>query len=159
MNPQDPLAALHPLREPPPTGWWPPAPGWWVLAAVVLLMLLVIAWILWRHYRANAYRRRALAQLDRLYRAQQTAHYDPLQFPTRLNALLKSVALVAYPQREVAARSGRQWLDFLNDCLQGDQQFPEEFVTTAYRHDPPPPDPERLYSAARAWIKCHRRPS
>ena len=159
MNPQDPLAALHPLREPPPTGWWPPAPGWWVLAAVVLLLLVVTVWVLWRRYRVNAYRRRALAQLDRLYQAQQTTLSDPLQFPTRLNALLKSVALVAYPQREVAARTGEQWLDFLNDCLQGDQQFPAEFVTAAYRRDPPQADPQRLYSAARAWIKRHRRPS
>ncbi len=159
MNPQDPLAALHPLREPPPTGWWPPAPGWWVLAAVVLSLLVLVAWVMWRRYRANAYRRRALAQLDRLYQTQQSERSDPLQFSTRLNALLKSVALVAYPRREVAARSGSQWLDFLNTCLQSDQQFPAEFVTTAYRCDAQPPDPERLYSAARAWIKRHRRPS
>ena len=159
MNPQDPLAALHPLREPPPTGWWPPAPGWWVLAAVALLLLVLVACVLWRRYRADAYRRRALAQLDRLYQAQQSERSDPQHFPNRLNALLKSVALVAYPKRDVAAHSGRQWLDFLNACLEANEQFPAEFVTHAYRRDPPRTDPEQLYSAARAWIKRHRRPS
>ena len=62
MNPQDPLAALHPLREPVAIGWWPPAPGWWLLAGLVLAALLALAWYALRRYRANAYRRQALAR-------------------------------------------------------------------------------------------------
>ncbi|MFN2329932.1 MAG: DUF4381 family protein, partial [Chromatocurvus sp.] len=56
MTPQDPLQALHPLREPPPVGWWPPAPGWWFIAIFsATLLLLLAAWI-WRRYRRNRYR-------------------------------------------------------------------------------------------------------
>ncbi|NQY04093.1 MAG: DUF4381 family protein [Halieaceae bacterium] len=50
MNPQsDPLAALHPLREPAAIALWPPAPGWWLLA--LLLMVLLIAAALWLRRR------------------------------------------------------------------------------------------------------------
>ena len=66
MNPQDPLAALHPLREPLPIGWWPPAPGWWLLAGLALAALLLLAWHALRRYRANAYRRQALFRLTEL---------------------------------------------------------------------------------------------
>ena len=155
MNPQDPLANLHPLREPPPIGWWPPAPGWWLLAALVLVLLLALVFILWRRYRANAYRRAALAQLQRLQQVHDQ-HGDDLQFITQTNALLKSVALVAYPRREVAASSGQQWLAFLNSKLVKAQPFPEEFVSAAYCKDTPDVSVSQLYLTAQAWIKQHK---
>ncbi|MGL4564148.1 MAG: DUF4381 family protein, partial [Halioglobus sp.] len=91
MNPQDPLAQLHPLREPLPIGWWPPAPGWWLLAVLLLVLLVALAWYLLRRYRARTYRRVALAQLARLHAAYRQ-NGDALQFIAQTNALLKSVA-------------------------------------------------------------------
>ena len=155
MNPQDPLAALHPLREPPPIGWWPPAPGWWALAALCLLALLLMAYVLLRRYRANAYRRKALARLEELYLQQQSQPDQP-QFQAQLNALLKAVALAAYPRRDVAAISGRQWLEFLNAGLGEADRFPAEFVSGAYSREPAPIADERLHRSARQWIKRHR---
>lgn len=154
MNPQDPLASLHPLREPPPISWWPPAPGWWLLAALLLVALATLAWYLLRRYRANAYRRQALAQLAQL-EAQYRQRQDELQFLAATNALLKSVALVAYPRREVAASSGADWLAFLNSELRQDERFPEEFVTGAYRRSAPGVDVDRLRRSAAAWIRRH----
>ena len=57
------LSGLHDIVLMPPPGWWPLAPGWYVLGAV--LSLLAAWWGLrrWRHYRANRYRRAALAEL------------------------------------------------------------------------------------------------
>ena len=66
MNPQDPLAQLQPLREPELISWWPLAPGWWLLCGLLFLLLLSLTWWLLRRYRANAYRRQALRQLDQL---------------------------------------------------------------------------------------------
>ena len=154
MNPQDPLANLHPLREPVPIGWWPPAPGWWLLAALLLVAVALLAWYLIRRYRANGYRRQALAQLTQLaqqYRQQQ----DEQQFLADTNALLKSVALVAYPRRDVAASSGAPWLDFLNTKLKPDSQFPTEFVTGAYLKNSPGIDADRLQRCAATWIRRH----
>jgi len=155
MNPQDPLAALHPLREPAPIGWWPPAPGWWALALLCLLALVLLAFFLLRRYRANGYRRKALAKLEQLYRLQQSQP-DQRRFQAQLHALLKGVALRAYPQRDVAAISGRQWLDFLNTSLGEDDRFPAEFVSSAYRREPASLDARHLHRSARTWIKRHR---
>ena len=154
MNPQDPLAALHPLREPLAVGWWPPAPGWWLLAALLLAALLVLAWYALRRYRANAYRRRALArlrQLAALYEQQP----DPLPFLAETNALLKSVALLAYPRREVAASSGADWLAFLNSGLAPPEQFPDAFLHGAYQPGCTDIDTDQVLRAASSWIRRH----
>jgi len=152
VNPQDPLASLHPLREPPPIGWWPPAPGWWLLALLVVVGLLVIMWWSWRRYRAGAYRRQALAQLENL-RTRYQRESDSSAYLAQANALLKSVALVVHPRRDVAAVSGADWLAFLNNGLTGEEQFPDYFVTGAYRRVGPQIDIEQLHRAAAKWIR------
>jgi hypothetical protein len=156
VNPQDPLAQLHPLREPLPVGWWPPAPGWWLLAVLLLVLALALAWYLLRRYRARAYRRGALAQLARL-QATYRQHGDALQFIAQTNALLKSVALVSYPRREVAASSGADWLAFLNNADLGqDARFPAGFANGAYLRRGPDIDIDQLQRSAASWIKRHR---
>jgi hypothetical protein len=155
VNPQDPLANLHPLREPAVIGWWPPAPGWWVLGALVLLALAALSWFLLRRYRANAYRRRALAKLDTLHR-QFATDGDSAAFVVNTNALLKSVALRAYSRRRVAGASGAQWLTFLNSSCPGDRAaFDDRFVTAPYRATPPDIDPDQVRRAAAQWIRHH----
>ena len=155
MNPQDPLAALHPLREPLAVGWWPPAPGWWLLAGLVLVALLALAWFALRRYRANAYRRQALARLSELATGYQQ-QADRQRFIAETNALLKSVALVAYPRREVAASSGARWLAFLNSSLGQEEQFPEGFVSGAYHRQCPDIDTDQVLRAAASWIRRHK---
>lgn len=154
MNPQDPLAALHPLREPGPIGWWPPAPGWWLLLGLLLLALAALAWWALRRYRANAYRRRALQQLEAIY-AEFHQTGDRARCLQDVNALLKSVALHAYPRRRVAAASGAAWLAFLNDTGRGRARFEPAFGEALYRPGAATPDPEALRRAAAGWIARH----
>ena len=154
MNPQDPLAALHPLREPLPVDWWPPAPGWWILLGLLALSLVILGWILLRRHRARAYRRQALTQLESL-RTQYQQTQDANAYLGAANALLKSAALMAYPRRDVAASSGSRWLAFLNDGVAPADQFPEEFVNGAYRKSGMAIDVEQMHSTAARWIKYH----
>ena len=154
MNPQDPLAALHPLRQPDPISWWPLAPGWWLLIVLLLLGLGALVYLVVRRYRSNAYRRQALTQLEQL-RQEHLQHKDDSAYLAGTNALLKSVALRAYPRREVAACSGDTWLDFLNSSCKQAGQFPADFVSAAYRKQCPPIDMEELYKSAACWIKRH----
>ena len=155
MNPSDPLAGLHPLREPPPVGWWPPAPGWWLLLALMLAALLALGWLLLRRYRASAYRRRALEQLLAL-REERLKRGDVTGYIAGTNALLKSIALHAWPPAEVAARSGEAWLAFLNDTMPEGERFDPAFVTAAYQRECPDIDLEALHQSAVTWIRRHR---
>jgi len=155
MNPQqDPLAALHPLREPPPISWWPPAPGWWLLAALLCIALLVLIWLLLRRYRARAYRRQALRQLEQL-RSQYQVDGDGPSYLAGANALLKSVALVSFPRRDIAASSGADWRAFLDAGLRSGQHFPEDFVSGAYRRQGAAIDVDQLHRLAACWITRH----
>ena len=155
MNPADPLTGLHPLREPPPVDWWPPAPGWWLLLALLLAGLVAAGLLFLRRYRASAYRRRALAQL-RALREERLQRGDHNGYIAGTNALLKSVALHAWPRAEVAAKSGEAWLAFLNDAMPEGERFDPMFVTAAYRRECPDIDLEALHQSAATWIRRHR---
>lgn len=154
MNPQDPLAGLHPLREPAAISWWPPAVGWWLLLALAVVCLAALALVLIRRHRANRYRRQALARLEQLHN-RYLADGDAARFAAHTNALLKAVALAAYPRREVAASSGRQWLDFLQRHETPGAPFPEPFALCVYRGDYPESEVAALYTAALHWIRRH----
>ncbi len=155
MNPQDPLAALQPLREPGLIGWWPPAPGWWLLLVVLVITATVLGWLAWRRHRSRAYRRQALAQLE-LLRQDFQQHRDASSYLAEGNALLKSVALRAYPPERVASRSGREWEEFLNASMgKKGGAFPAEFATASYRRTCPELDLEQFYQCSAYWIRHH----
>ena len=154
MNPQDPLAELQPLREPGLIGWWPPAPGWWLLLALFILALAGISWLLWRRYQANAYRRRALRQLERL-RTTYLEDHDSKRYVSASNALLKSVALRAYPADRVASRSGDDWAAFLDSTVAGGCEFPGTMASALYQRAAPEIDLDRMYNCAVTWIRKH----
>ncbi|NQX88014.1 MAG: DUF4381 domain-containing protein [Halioglobus sp.] len=155
MNPQDPLAALHPLREPLAIGWWPPAAGWWVLLLLTLSILAVIGHLLWRRYQRNAYRRHALRQLDAL-RSLHVHSGDDRHYVEALNALLKSVALRAYPAAQIASRHGEPWRTFLNAHLPLAEQFTADFDNAAYLSVTPTINASQLHRSARYWIQHHK---
>ncbi len=155
MNPQDPLANLHPLRQPELIGWWPLAPGWWLLLCLIVISVGLLIYLLRRHWRKNAYRRRALAQLDSLHAQYQSDSRDA-EYLGAINALLKSVALHAYPRATVASRHGEAWRQFLNTSLPQDMQLQSEFDDAVYRDSSPQIDLTRVHRAAQHWIKKHK---
>lgn len=155
MNPQDPLAGLHPLRQPELIGWWPPAPGWWLLSCLVIIVAAVLVYLLRKRRAKNAYRRRALRQLQALH-AQYQADADAGNYLSRINALLKSVALLAYPRATVAAQHGAAWRTFLNRSLPPAAQLQSDFDDALYQRHGPEIDVAQVYRAAEHWIRKHR---
>lgn len=155
MNPQDPLANLHPLRLPEAIGWWPPAPGWWLVLLAVIVLVAVAIYLLYKRHRSNAYRRIALLQLKTLH-AQYLLQQDAGRYLGQLNSLLKSVALLAYPRHLVAAQHGESWRAFLNSALLPGEQLPPAFSDSPYQQHCPPIDMIQLHQAAQSWIKRHR---
>ena len=154
MNPQDPLAQLHPLREPELIGWWPLAPGWWLLLALLALALAGLGWYLLRRYRADAYRRQGLRQLAVIF-SDYEASQDTRRYLQEVNALLKSVALRSYNRREVASATGTPWVEFLNRSCRGGAGFDNGFARALYSTDPAGLDITALHSSARRWITRH----
>lgn len=155
MNPSDPLAQLHPLREPAAIGWWPPAPGWWLLLALVIVALAVLCWLGLRHHRRNAYRRLGLAELEHIRRCWQIDG-DHLHCLTQANALLKAVALRAYPHRDIAGVSGREWQAFLDEAMAGNSQFELRLLQAQYFSEVGDEGLDGHLAHCASWIKRHR---
>jgi len=158
MNPQDPLANLHPLREPMAISWWPLAPGWWLLAAALLLLVLLGVYLVWQRYRANAYRRLAQQQLAHI-ESQYEHDGDSARVAGQLNALLKSTALRCYPRQDVAALNGERWREFLNETAAKTDTplFYQDFEQIVYRAQSEADEIEQLLAATRTWIAQHRK--
>lgn len=115
MEAQDPLSDLADIHLPALVPWWPPAPGWWVLAALALAALAALGLQWYRRWQQQQRLLRCLAELRAAASAwQQREDGDAMALFGTCNAVLKRVALVHYPAAEVAALSGRAWLQFLD---------------------------------------------
>ncbi|WP_127115947.1 DUF4381 domain-containing protein [Shimia sediminis] len=146
LNLVEMLDLLEPIPEPPPISMIPATKGWiWL----TLLILLAFAWALrsyLRHRQANAYRRAALAELDK-------ARGDP----ARIAAILRRTALVAFARRDVAPLVGQDWLRFLNETCPGAAFTGEVGValTEAPYRDNGSSSPDLVHQC-RLWIRKHR---
>ncbi|MGE4408851.1 DUF4381 domain-containing protein [Pseudomonas sp.] len=163
MNPLDQLA---PLIEPAPVSWWPPAPGWWLLG-LLLAFALGALWRLRRHLPRrkprtasepplDPRRQEALDELARLskpYGGQPASHW--LQ---QLNALLKRLCRIRYPDDHPHTLSGRGWLAFLdNRCPAAGLTRWMVLVEGAYRAECRLDDKaiDGLEQAVDTWIRKH----
>lgn len=154
MTPQDPLQALHPLREPTPVGWWPPAPGWWFLAALCLALLIAVAVWGWRRHRRNRYRRQALTELQAL----RTNGFPGSEQVQQINAVLKRAALMAYGTTRVAPLGGDEWIRFLDATLPHKRQaFAGIDGDILYTPEPSSATTEAFAEAATIWVRHHQR--
>lgn len=132
--------------EPAPISMMPQTFGWIVLVFVVLLAIAFASWRAYRRYKAAAYRRAALAEL-------QQASGNP----QALAELVRRTALSAYPRQEVAGLYGDAWLVFLDGTSSGNtfRQGPGRFLSNApYQRSGSVPD--GAVDAIRDWILHHK---
>ncbi|TCU08396.1 DUF4381 domain-containing protein [Rhizobium sullae] len=159
------LRSLHDIAMPEPVSWMPQTWGWAVLIGAILAMLALagLRWLL--HYRANAYRREALALLvaveERLRRPE--TRQDGIR---ELGEVLKRAALAAWPRADVASLSGGSWVSFLDahdddkaghalERLLDDLEYHGAQVVS----DLPSNLCGDLVAAARDWIERHHVPA
>ena len=155
MNDPGDLGGLHDIVTPSGFPFWPPAPGVWVLIAALAALLLLQAWRAWLRYRANAYRRIALRELDAVA---ASAEGDGADDVLGVSAILKRVALVSYPRERVASLSGEAWAGFIaaqsrsgvdvsaiTRALEG--AFAAREAGTSIRP---------MIAAAKTWVRRHR---
>ena len=152
---------LRDIHLPPPPSWWPPAPGWWLLAALVVAAIGVSLWLIARSWRERRWRRRIVAELDRIA-AQHTAQPDPVKLAGDVSQLLRRASLLIEPK--AAALHGEAWLEFLDRGLgNGDDATPFRSATgralldAPYRraHDAAAEsiNASALLALARDWLK------
>lgn len=157
---------LEPLIAPAPVSWWPLAPGWWFLAALLLSLVLLVRLRPWRRWKGKAIapaetsldpqRQTALqelAQLSKPYGGQPASHW--LQ---QINALLKRLCRIRYPDDHPHTLSGRAWLAFLDNlCPAAGLTRWMVLVEGAYRAECRLDDKaiQGLESSVQIWIRKH----
>ncbi|WP_171121494.1 MULTISPECIES: DUF4381 domain-containing protein [unclassified Ruegeria] len=140
------LDMLEPAPAPDPIAMTPQTWGWAVLAVVLAAALTYCFYLARRHWSANAYRRSALAELER---AGTNA--------ARAAEILRRTALVAFPRATVASLHGQEWLNFLNQTYEkkefkgasGEVLLAAPYQETVQNTDVP--------DLVRSWIKLHKR--
>ncbi len=144
----DSLAALRDIHLPEAVSFWPLAPGWWALLALAFAAIALAA-VVWRRRRRSA-RRTALtllAQAEGRFRADG----DAKQLATALSSLLRRVALLRFPRRQVASLHGEGWTSFLAGSARR-TGFPDDVARAleACLYGPCAPEADR--DAGDAWI-------
>ncbi len=155
------LAGWREVLAPEPTPFVPQTPGWIGVGLLALALAVVLARRIAKRHRASQYRRDALAALGGIeIRLREDAQRAAAL--ADLAALLKRTALAAYPREGVAARSGADWIEWL-DAHGGHFATPPGPMLA----DLPYERPERaaalseaqaleLAARCRAWIRGHR---
>ena len=150
----DGLTQLRPNHLPEPIGLWPPAIGWWLLAAIVMIALASLTLVVYRRWQKNRYRSQAL-QLAREALSHYQQHQNPRQLAHECNALLKRVALHAFPKERVAGLSGVAWSEFLATTA----DLPQFLGHSAFTNDRYNPNAilsvDDICELTQRWIKQH----
>ncbi|MGC1183351.1 DUF4381 domain-containing protein [Legionella sp.] len=158
MDKTDLLAQLKDIHLPNPVSWWPLAPGWYVLITLVLLLTLYLVCRAYRRYYYALAKKQALILLA-TYQKNYEEEQDVALTSAHISELLRRVALVYFPRKQVASLHGQAWLQFLNQTSKGidfnaihtmllDTPFKAKDII----------DLNPLFNKARLWIKQRRIP-
>ncbi len=119
---ENPLDKLKDIHLPEQIDGFVMTPGWWI---ILLLLALIIIYFVIKQIK----KRKALALLKPL--AVEIAELKSKQATTdslaKLSALIKRIALVYYPQSQVASLTGNNWITFLN-AEQPQHQFTNQQI-------------------------------
>lgn len=138
---------LAEVPDPAPVSMMPQTAGWAVVAALLVLAAVWLAFRWWRNYRANGYRRAALAALAQVGDA-----------PVAVSDILKRVAMITYGRRPVAALSGLAWVRFLDSNFAGTgfEAGAGSVLAQAMYASDAGAAPSGLNQLACEWVRQHR---
>jgi len=141
---------LRDIHEPAAPSTWPPASGWWLLAVLVVATLITGVWGAWRHWHHARRRQRILSELDGLGR-----NVGGPALVAGVSALLKRAALSRFPQLDVAALTGSDWLAFLDRTGGGGafQNGAGRVLADGPYAPAPRCDTDALLALARTWLR------
>jgi hypothetical protein len=120
MDSEELLAQLADIHLPGAVTFWPPAPGWWILAIMLIAGLYWLASKVINRRNLQKICEHALAELERCHRefasdGSSDRNYSKLRYVNAFNSVLRRVALVHFPQANVASLGGNAWVDFIRE--------------------------------------------
>ena len=117
MDSEELLAQLADIHLPAPVSWWPLAPGWWVLAVLLVVLAGYLGRLYWRSMQQRRVRDYALSELETCLRrfadSPEASDKRTIRFVNESNSVLRRVAMVHFPNDNVASLNGTDWVDFL----------------------------------------------
>jgi uncharacterized membrane protein len=131
--------------------------GWKIVGVLLIAYILWRSFLAWRLWQKNWYRREGLQVLAKIKSVVDGGKTNAV---SQLPALLKSVALQAYPRGEVAQLSGQLWLDFLDSKLV-DKKFNAANALLMVAYSPmdgwqlSAEDVQTLFLSCENWISSH----
>jgi len=143
------LSNLADLALPPVISFWPPAAGVWIVGGAAVAASAVAGWRAWQRYRADAYLRRAAAEIDAAAQGADVAG--------TVSAVLKRAAMVAYGREHAASLTGSSWMTFLRETAPAGK--PVERLTGgldalfAAKEGMSAQDQAALPAEAKAWLR------
>ena len=137
MDSEELLAQLADIHLPEPVSYWPPAVGWWILAAIGLVLLALLLRKLAAARRQQKICQYALAELERCYDTYSNAEpanieQSRLDYVNQFNTVVRRVALVHYPQANVASLDGAAWVDFIRQ--KGESSLMNDEIAAALQY-------------------------
>ena len=152
----DPLAQLRDIHLPADISWWPLAPGWWIL---IIVFGILIVWAITKavqRYRANLYRRQAMAALEKIENACASAN-----LLTEVFATLKQTANIAYPNQHFSSLGINEFIQFLQRSCSSNLfvDLPDNLDSALYSSSQHQTKALGLTVLANAkiWVNKHRR--
>lgn len=162
MSAPDQAAQLAQLKQqladihwPEPVSDWPPAPGWFILFAGLMMLVAIVVFLAYRHHRANAYRRAALAQMDQL------SINDQSRAAVELSQLLRRCQLHLEPFADHSSQGAERHQQLARFCR---RECPvsaadiQQLEALCYGRTKLEPDAfSELLARCRSWIQQHQR--
>jgi hypothetical protein len=121
MDSEELLEQLADIHLPLEISYWPPAPGWWVLAFLLLAGIIFLINRYIEHHTQKKICRYALAELENCLhdfsKDEKILDVNSLRirYVNSFNSVIRRVALVHYPEENVASLSGDSWVDFIRE--------------------------------------------
>lgn len=171
----DSLASLRDIHMPPPASNWPPAPGWIILLIIFCAITICVSIVIIRNYKVWQTRKHALALLKK-YKKQYPKIINSQRACSLVNELLKKTAFAYYPRSAIAALTGQEWINFLNqslahsslknkvlhkickpkDCIKNFNNVSKELLEYPYQN-PQEVSLDELFSISHTWINNQQR--
>jgi len=144
--------AIGQLIEPKPVGYSFNTPGWYLVLGLLILVAIVVVIVQYRKYLKNAYRRKALKQIEYIVQTKkETVVFE-------INQLLKTMAISLFGREKVASLYGEEWFRFLNTSMKvqmdiNSQEITKAIYNTEYQLNDT--DKTKLVEFASIWVQKH----